>query len=61
VLSQRLLELAVGGVVTHRQLPAPSAPWVYELTDRGRGLAPVLRELVAWALVDPSAGSNREP
>ena len=60
VLSQRLRELAADGVVARGRLPAPAASWAYELTERGHGLAPVLRELRSWALLDPSAGSSRE-
>jgi DNA-binding HxlR family transcriptional regulator len=60
VLSQRLRELAADGVVARGRLPAPAASRVYELTDRGHGLAPVLRELRSWALLDSAAGSARE-
>jgi DNA-binding HxlR family transcriptional regulator len=48
VLAQRLRELEAAGVVTHRTLPPPAASKVYELTDRGRELEPVLLELGRW-------------
>src|SRR4051794_2891972 len=45
VLSQRLRELEEAGVVARRTLPAPAASRVYELTDRGRELEPVVLAL----------------
>src|SRR3982751_952232 len=42
VLSQRLDELEAEGLVARTQLPAPHGGFVYELTERGRGLEPVL-------------------
>lgn len=48
VLAARLRELEQGGVVHRTRLPAPAATTVYELTELGAGLAPVLRELAHW-------------
>lgn len=48
ILAVRLRDLERGGVVRRRKLPAPAASTVYELTEYGRGLAPVLRELAHW-------------
>jgi DNA-binding HxlR family transcriptional regulator/putative sterol carrier protein len=48
VLAQRLRELEAAGLVSHRRLPPPAASKVYELTDRGRELEPVLLELGRW-------------
>jgi DNA-binding HxlR family transcriptional regulator len=48
ILSQRLRELELAGVVCRHQLPAPAASWVYELTDRGRELEPVVLALGRW-------------
>jgi DNA-binding HxlR family transcriptional regulator len=45
VLSQRLRELAAGGVVARRRLPPPAAAQVYELTPLGRRLEPVVMAL----------------
>jgi DNA-binding HxlR family transcriptional regulator len=48
ILASRLKDLEQGGVVTRRKLPPPAASTVYELTEYGKGLAPVLRELAHW-------------
>jgi DNA-binding HxlR family transcriptional regulator len=48
VLTQRLRELAEAGLVTRRRLPPPTPAQVYELTERGRALEPVLLELGRW-------------
>jgi DNA-binding HxlR family transcriptional regulator len=48
MLAERLKTLEGGGVVCRRRLPPPAASAVYELTEVGRGLAPVLRELALW-------------
>jgi DNA-binding HxlR family transcriptional regulator len=48
VLAQRLRELERSGVVHRATLPPPAASKVYELTDRGRALEPVLIELGRW-------------
>jgi DNA-binding HxlR family transcriptional regulator len=49
-LTARLQELERSGIVRHRRLPPPASAWVYELTDRGRGLEPILLALGTWAL-----------
>jgi DNA-binding HxlR family transcriptional regulator len=48
ILTSRLASLQEHGVVERRTLPRPTPVAVYELTDAGRALAPVLRELRAW-------------
>ena len=48
VLSQRLRELEAGGLLARRRLPPPAASQVYELTERGRALEPVVLELGRW-------------
>jgi DNA-binding HxlR family transcriptional regulator len=48
ILASRLRDLEAGGVVTKRTLPPPAASKVYELTDYGRDLRPVVRELALW-------------
>ncbi len=45
MLSQRLRELEAGGVLRRRTLPPPSAARVYELSEWGSQLAPVLLAL----------------
>src|SRR5581483_3949013 len=48
VLSQRLRELEDDGVVRRQLLPPPASVVVYELTERGQSLGPVLMELGRW-------------
>ena len=48
VLSQRLRELEQAGVLRRDQLPPPAASRIYELTDWGRQLEPVVLGLGRW-------------
>ena len=48
MLTDRLRELEGRGLVGRRTLPPPAASSVYELTERGRELEPVLDALGAW-------------
>ncbi len=48
VLAQRLRELEGAGVVRRRRLPPPAASRVYELTDWGMELEPVIIRLGRW-------------
>src|SRR5207237_2806704 len=48
VLSQRLRELAAAGLVERRRLGPPVSGQVYELTERGAELRPVVVELARW-------------
>jgi DNA-binding HxlR family transcriptional regulator len=50
VLTTRLKQLEQLGLVARRTLSPPAASVVYELTDRGRGLAPVLAALADWGM-----------
>jgi DNA-binding HxlR family transcriptional regulator len=50
VLATRLKELEAGGVITRRKLPPPAASTVYELTETGASLAPVIGALARWGL-----------
>jgi hypothetical protein len=54
VLSERLRELEQAGVVRRGKLPPPAGSRVYELTDWGRELEPVVLGLGRW-------GSRRAP
>jgi DNA-binding HxlR family transcriptional regulator len=45
VLAQRLRDLEAGGLARRTRAPGPGRARVYELTDRGHELEPVLREL----------------
>ena len=48
VLAQRLRELERAGVVRRRKLPPPAASRVYELTEWGEELEPVIIRLGRW-------------
>lgn len=48
VLASRLKELEAGGIVVRRRLPPPAASTVYELTETGAALRPVLAALAQW-------------
>jgi DNA-binding HxlR family transcriptional regulator len=50
VLAQRLRELEQAGVVRRRKLPPPAGSWIYELTEWGRDLKPIVISLGTWAL-----------
>jgi len=54
VLSQRLRELEESGIVRRRRLPPPAGSSVYELTEWGRELDPIVRSFGAWALRSPA-------
>ena len=54
VLSQRLRELEQAEVVLRRKLPPPAASRVYELTDWGRQLEPVIFALGRWGVRSPA-------
>jgi DNA-binding HxlR family transcriptional regulator len=54
VLAQRLRELERAGVVRRRKLPPPAASRVYELTDWGEELEPVITQLGRWGARSPS-------
>jgi DNA-binding HxlR family transcriptional regulator len=50
ILAGRLKELEAGGIITKRHLEPPFASQVYELTEYGLGLKPVMRELALWGI-----------
>ena len=53
VLAQRLRELEEAGIVRRGKLPPPAASRIYELTERGRELEPVVVELGRFGSVAP--------
>jgi DNA-binding HxlR family transcriptional regulator len=53
VLAQRLRELEHAGVVRRRKLPPPASTPVYELTEWGQELEPVLAGLGRWGARSP--------
>jgi DNA-binding HxlR family transcriptional regulator len=48
VLSQRLRDLERAGIVERARLGPPASASVYQLTERGKGLEPVLLALAYW-------------
>ena len=48
ILTDRLRELEAVGVLQRRYLPPPAASTVYELTEDGRALEPVLAAMAQW-------------
>jgi DNA-binding HxlR family transcriptional regulator len=62
VLATRLRQLEQSGIVAKRRLPPPAASTIYELTEYGRELRPVLHALAHWgarSLGPPSAEAPR--
>jgi DNA-binding HxlR family transcriptional regulator len=57
VLASRLKDMEQGGLAVRRRLPPPAAASVYELTEHGRGLLPVLTALAHWGA--PALGERR--
>jgi DNA-binding HxlR family transcriptional regulator len=53
VLAQRLRELEQAGVVQRGTLPPPAGSRIYELTERGRALEPVVLALGRWGSQAP--------
>jgi DNA-binding HxlR family transcriptional regulator len=64
ILAARLKELERGGVVRRRRLPPPAASTVYELTEYGEGLRPLMHQLAHWgarSLGPPARQDALEP
>jgi len=60
ILSERLRDLEHGGVVQRRKLPPPAASSVYELTEWGRELEPIVTKLGAWGARSPIPPESQE-
>ncbi len=60
ILSERLRELEQAGVLHRRKLPPPAASQVYELTEWGKELEPVVTQLGAWGARSPVPPEHRE-
>jgi len=62
VLAQRLREMTDAGVVRRKKLPPPAGSDVYELTEWGADLAPIVDHLGRWGSrspsLDPTADSS---
>ena len=54
VLAQRLRDLEAAGVVRRGKLPPPAASKIYELTEWGRDLEPVIIALGSWGVRSPT-------
>jgi DNA-binding HxlR family transcriptional regulator len=64
ILAARLKELERHGIVSRRRLPPPAASTVYELTEYGRELRPVMHVLAHWgarSLGPPTDDVDLEP
>ncbi len=57
VLAARLKHMEGEGLAERRRQPRPASGHVYELTERGRGLLPVLTALASWGA--PALGAPR--
>ena len=58
VLSQRLSELEQAGIARRRRLGPPASTRVYELTERGAELEPILDALARWGSRVPLAATT---
>ena len=61
ILAARLKDLEACGIVAKRRLPPPAASQVYELTEYGLALKPVIRELAVWGIQSLGPPSFDEP
>jgi len=60
ILTERLRDLEGAAVVRKRKLPPPYGSSVYELTEWGRELEPIVTELGAWGARAPIPPDSRE-
>jgi DNA-binding HxlR family transcriptional regulator/putative sterol carrier protein len=60
VLAQRLRDLEAAGVVRRGKLPPPAASKIYELTEWGRDLEPVIIALGRWGVRSPTKPPDAE-
>ena len=64
ILAARLKELERNGIIQRRRLPPPAASTVYELTELGAELRPVMHQLAHWgarSLGPPSSAEELRP
>lgn len=64
LITSRLKDLEGEGVIGRRWLPPPAGSTVYELTEKGRGLEPVIIELGKWGSLShalPNTGDQFRP
>src|SRR3954451_18399287 len=60
ILAERLRDLEQGAVIQRRKLPPPAASTVYELTEWGRELEPIVTKLGAWGARSPFPPETQE-
>ena len=60
VLAQRLRDLEAAGIVRRGKLPPPAASKIYELTEWGRDLEPVIIALGRWGVRSPTKPPDAE-
>jgi DNA-binding HxlR family transcriptional regulator/putative sterol carrier protein len=60
VLAQRLRDLEAAGVVRRGKLPPPAASKIYELTEWGQDLEPVIIALGRWGVRSPTKPPDAE-
>lgn len=60
ILSERLRDLEQGSVIQRRKLPPPAGSSVYELTEWGRELEPIVTKLGAWGARSPFPPGTQE-
>jgi DNA-binding HxlR family transcriptional regulator len=60
ILSERLRDLEQSGVIQRRKLPPPAASTVYELTEWGRELEPIVTKIGAWGARSPIPPDSEE-
>jgi len=64
LLADRLRDLEANGVIARKALPPPAARSVYELTEAGMALLPVIGALAQWGLAHlppPAPGEAVSP
>jgi DNA-binding HxlR family transcriptional regulator len=60
ILAERLRELEANAIVHRRKLPPPYGSTVYELTEWGRELEPIVTQLGAWGARSPIPPESHE-
>ena len=63
ILAARLKQLEQGGVIHRKRLQPPASATVYELTEFGEGLRPVMHQLAHWGarVMGPPKPGELEP
>ncbi len=59
VLTQRLEEMEAAAILTRRRLPPPTATAVYELTEWGHELEPLVQGIGRWAARSPTLAPGK--